>query len=174
MNKPSPCHRDHNRDPNIKALKGSGFINHGSTFPHFLHQQHVCCVPRFVKNHNKNGTIAKDPVRQDPLWMIAAHATCICRGSGHVVESRNDFKVSTAFGKWSTPNDRSQRMKKLLVQGLARPSRRKRLFGNMWISQGSTYKTTYGEHSLAHSRAPNSHHIKYPRWLPTVTRVALF
>ena len=76
----------------------------------------------------RKSTTAKDPVRQDPLWMTAAHATCMCRGSGHVVESSNDFKVSTAFSKWSTPNDRSQRMKKLLVQGLARPSRCKTQF----------------------------------------------
>ena len=32
INKPPPLNRD-NRDPNIKALKGRGFINHGSTLP---------------------------------------------------------------------------------------------------------------------------------------------
>ena len=31
MNKPPPLNRDYNRDPNIKALKTRGFINHGST-----------------------------------------------------------------------------------------------------------------------------------------------
>ena len=31
INKPPPFNRDYNRDPNIKALKGRGFINHGST-----------------------------------------------------------------------------------------------------------------------------------------------
>ena len=31
MNKPPPLNRDYNRDPNIKALKKRGFINHGSS-----------------------------------------------------------------------------------------------------------------------------------------------
>ena len=31
INKPPPLNRDYNRDPNIKALKRRGFINHGST-----------------------------------------------------------------------------------------------------------------------------------------------
>ena len=30
ISKPSPLNRDYNRDPNIKALKDRGFINHGS------------------------------------------------------------------------------------------------------------------------------------------------
>ena len=30
-NNPPPLHRDYDRDPNIKALKRKGFINHGST-----------------------------------------------------------------------------------------------------------------------------------------------
>ena len=32
-NKPPPLNRDYNRDPNIKALKRRGFVNHGSTLP---------------------------------------------------------------------------------------------------------------------------------------------
>ena len=32
INKPSPLNRDDNRDPNIKALKRSCLIYHGSTF----------------------------------------------------------------------------------------------------------------------------------------------
>ena len=31
INKPPPLNRDDNKDPNIKALKRRGFINHGST-----------------------------------------------------------------------------------------------------------------------------------------------
>ena len=31
VNKPPPLNRDYNRDPYIKAFKGRGFINHGST-----------------------------------------------------------------------------------------------------------------------------------------------
>ena len=31
INKPPPINRDYNRDPNIKALKRGGVINHGST-----------------------------------------------------------------------------------------------------------------------------------------------
>ena len=31
INKPPPLNWDYNRDPNIWALKGGGFINHGST-----------------------------------------------------------------------------------------------------------------------------------------------
>ena len=31
INKPPPMNRDDNRDPDIKALKRSGFINQGST-----------------------------------------------------------------------------------------------------------------------------------------------
>ena len=31
INKPPPLNRDDNRNPNIKALKRRGFINHGST-----------------------------------------------------------------------------------------------------------------------------------------------
>ena len=31
INKPPPLNGDYDRDPNIKALKGRGFINHGST-----------------------------------------------------------------------------------------------------------------------------------------------
>ena len=31
ISKPPPLNREHNRDPNIKALKRRGFINHGST-----------------------------------------------------------------------------------------------------------------------------------------------
>ena len=31
INEPPPLNRDNNRDPNIKALKRRGFINHGST-----------------------------------------------------------------------------------------------------------------------------------------------
>ena len=31
IHKPPPHNRDDNRDPNIKALKRKGFINHGST-----------------------------------------------------------------------------------------------------------------------------------------------
>ena len=36
MNKPPPQNREYNRDPNVKALKRRGCINHGSTlFPSF-------------------------------------------------------------------------------------------------------------------------------------------
>ena len=31
INKPIPPNRDYSRDPNIKAFKRRGFINHGST-----------------------------------------------------------------------------------------------------------------------------------------------
>ena len=31
INKPPPSNRDYNRNPNIKALRKRGFINHGST-----------------------------------------------------------------------------------------------------------------------------------------------
>ena len=31
ITKPPPLNGDYNRDPNIKALKRRGFINHGST-----------------------------------------------------------------------------------------------------------------------------------------------
>ena len=31
INKPSPLQRDYNGDPNMKALKRRGFLNHGST-----------------------------------------------------------------------------------------------------------------------------------------------
>ena len=31
INKPCPLNGGHNTDPNIKALKGKGFINHGPT-----------------------------------------------------------------------------------------------------------------------------------------------
>ena len=31
INKPPPLDRDYNRDPNTKALKRRGFMNHGST-----------------------------------------------------------------------------------------------------------------------------------------------
>ena len=31
INEPPPLNREYNRDPNIKALKRRGFINHGST-----------------------------------------------------------------------------------------------------------------------------------------------
>ena len=31
INKPPPLNRDYNKDPNTKALKRRGFINHGST-----------------------------------------------------------------------------------------------------------------------------------------------
>ena len=31
INKPPPLNRDYDRDPNIKALKRRGFLNHGST-----------------------------------------------------------------------------------------------------------------------------------------------
>ena len=31
INKPPPLNRDYDRDPNIKALKRRGLINHGST-----------------------------------------------------------------------------------------------------------------------------------------------
>ena len=31
INKTPPLNRDYNRDPNMKALKRRGFINHGST-----------------------------------------------------------------------------------------------------------------------------------------------
>ena len=31
INKPPPLNRDYSRDPNIKALKKRGFINHEST-----------------------------------------------------------------------------------------------------------------------------------------------
>ena len=37
INKPAALDRDYNRDPNIKALKRRGSINHGSTFGFRLH-----------------------------------------------------------------------------------------------------------------------------------------
>ena len=36
INNPPPTNGDHNRDPNIKALKNRGFIHHGSTLPHLM------------------------------------------------------------------------------------------------------------------------------------------
>ena len=37
INKPPPLNRDFIRDPNIKALKRMGFINHGSTLLRYGH-----------------------------------------------------------------------------------------------------------------------------------------
>ena len=40
MNKPPPLNKDYHRDPNSKALKRKGFINHGSTLHNKL--QFIC------------------------------------------------------------------------------------------------------------------------------------
>ena len=44
-NKPPPLSRDDNSNPNIKALKRRGFINHGSTVPKF---QKLGCIYIYI------------------------------------------------------------------------------------------------------------------------------